>query len=462
MNTSANWLIDDDADSIYQTTAIAYRGALNSTNWKTVNGRAYREIPSDVPQRVRDVVRTARKRKVPTDGRGAQHEMAALRWLLRYFTESGFQYSLTVPGSSSQGNLQAISDFLRSKRGYCVHYATAFALLARMMGVATRVDLGYSSGSSPVTNGTSTDSLPEYATTQSQLHSWVEAYIDGIGWIPFDVTPGYTGAAARRRPSSVSESDVQKARSQGNRQSTSSSGSSDSDDENRERLNPSDLRNNSSRSSQNRRTTRGSQKANRSSAATPQRSTGSQTRSHDTDTGSSRGVVALRIILGILVLLVLLIAFTFAFPLPRRLMRKQYRIRLIRTLENRASRAHQKERRQLWTLAWQEFLDAGEYAGLLPHGSRRGPTTLTIPDMISKAISAVPTSRDFLHTLGIHAQAIAYGMAGTADISLQKDGTEPADVVGRSVSDALLTFEKGLKDRKPTTQKLQRNAQKNG
>jgi transglutaminase-like putative cysteine protease/uncharacterized protein (DUF58 family) len=457
LNTSANWMVDDDADSIYQTTAISYRGAINSTNWKTVNGRAYRQIPANVPERVSDVVQTARERKVPTDGRGARHEMAALRWLLRYFTKSGFTYSLNVPGSSAQGNLQAISDFLRTKRGYCVHYATAFALLARMMGVATRVDLGYSSGSSPVADGNNTDSLPEYATTQSQLHSWVEAYVDGIGWVPFDVTPGYTGAAAHRRPSSVSEKDVQKARSQGNRQSANSSSSSNSSNEDRERLNLSDTRNNSSRSTDSQRTAQRSQSQNHSSAAAPRHSARPQTRAHSTHHSFSGGIVALRIILCILALLILLIALALAFPLPRRLVRKYYRFRLLHVLEQSTSHRHQKERRQLWTLAWQEFLDAGEYTGLLPHGSRRRPTTLTISDMIDRAVSAVPASRDFLHTLGGHAQAIAYGMAEKTDDShptddSRQDRTEPSDTptdaVGTPVTDALLAFEKGLKDSK--------------
>lgn len=167
--------------------------------------------------------------------------------------------------------------------------------------------------------------------------------------------------------------------------------------------------------------------------------------------------MALRIILCILALLILLIALALAFPLPRRLVRKYYRFRLLHVLEQSTSHRHQKERRQLWTLAWQEFLDAGEYTGLLPHGSRRRPTTLTISDMIDRAVSAVPASRDFLHTLGGHAQAIAYGMAEKTDDShptddSRQDRTEPSDTptdaVGTPVTDALLAFEKGLKDSK--------------
>lgn len=477
LNSSANWMVDDDADSVYQSTAISYRGAFNSTNWKTVNGRAYREVPRDVPERIRNVVRTARRSKVPTDGRGARHEMAALRWLLRYFTESGFQYSLEAPGSSAQGNLQAISDFLRTKRGYCVHYATAFALLARMMGVATRVDLGYSSASSPVNSGA--DSVPEYATTQNQLHSWVEAYIDGIGWIPFDVTPGYTGAAARNRPGSVSEKDVQKARSQGNRQTGGSSSTADSDTTDSERSGSSDALNDTSRPSRDQQGSRRSETAHGPRDSTAPRTSRARTGAQDADSPSQAWSV-LRLAAGILALLILLAALALAFPRPRRLLRKHRRIRLLRSLEVRMSghrngrsirkdpqnrdheHEHRRAHRRFWTLAWQEFLDAGRFAGVLPRGSRTSPTTLTIWDMVDRAIARVPSSRNFLLVLVAEAQAIAYGSPDdghgtgqTASADAQSRKADAATTIGTSarkddsvsgtpLTDDLLVFEKEL------------------
>ena len=35
-------------------------------------------------------------------------------------------------------------------------------------------------------------------------HAWVEYYQDGVGWLPFEVTPGYLSAMSRRRHTAAS------------------------------------------------------------------------------------------------------------------------------------------------------------------------------------------------------------------------------------------------------------------
>ncbi len=78
-------------------------------------------------------------------------------------------------------------DFVRyfldeSHRGYCMHYASAGTLLFRAMGVPARYVSGF------VTN------VPASGRVQvpdSAAHAWVEIYLDGYGWYPVDVTPGY-------------------------------------------------------------------------------------------------------------------------------------------------------------------------------------------------------------------------------------------------------------------------------
>lgn len=79
------------------------------------------------------------------------------------------------------------ADFLdymlfESREGFCVHYATAMVLLARAEGIPARYVQGYYldvPGSEPV------------YVNESDAHAWAEVYIDGIGWIIFDATPGY-------------------------------------------------------------------------------------------------------------------------------------------------------------------------------------------------------------------------------------------------------------------------------
>lgn len=68
-----------------------------------------------------------------------------------------------------------------SQEGYCVHYATAFCLIARAMGYPSRYVQGYA----VTMNGTG------LATVDSSMaHAWPEVWLDGIGWMRFEPTPG--------------------------------------------------------------------------------------------------------------------------------------------------------------------------------------------------------------------------------------------------------------------------------
>lgn len=73
--------------------------------------------------------------------------------------------------------------FLLEKReGYCVHFATAFVLLARAEGFPARYVQGFTI---PVVSGSET------IVRSDMAHAWPEVYIDGKGWIPFEPTPGF-------------------------------------------------------------------------------------------------------------------------------------------------------------------------------------------------------------------------------------------------------------------------------
>ena len=73
--------------------------------------------------------------------------------------------------------------FLLDKReGYCVHFATAFVLLARAEGFPARYVQGFCV---PIVRGDETSVYSDMA------HAWPEVYIEGKGWIPFEPTPGF-------------------------------------------------------------------------------------------------------------------------------------------------------------------------------------------------------------------------------------------------------------------------------
>ena len=100
-------------------------------------------------------------------------------------TLSGMAYN-TNPGGlpKTVTDEKSFLDYflLEQKEGYCVHFATAFVLLARAEGFPARYVQGFCI---PEVSG---DETPVYS---DMAHAWPEVYIEGKGWIPFEPTPGF-------------------------------------------------------------------------------------------------------------------------------------------------------------------------------------------------------------------------------------------------------------------------------
>jgi transglutaminase-like putative cysteine protease len=102
-----------------------------------------------------------------------------------YFRDSGeFTYNDQVPAEWSTGDVNAwLTDeenpFVR--QGYCEQFATSMALMARAVGVPSRVVLGFTPGE-PIND----DTVQVY---DRNAHSWVELWIPSYGWMAFDPTP---------------------------------------------------------------------------------------------------------------------------------------------------------------------------------------------------------------------------------------------------------------------------------
>lgn len=69
---------------------------------------------------------------------------------------------------------------LEKPEGYCVHFTTAFAMIARSMGYPTRCVQGFY-----VYRGNEETVM----VTTDMSHSWPEVYFDHVGWVPFEPTP---------------------------------------------------------------------------------------------------------------------------------------------------------------------------------------------------------------------------------------------------------------------------------
>ncbi len=70
------------------------------------------------------------------------------------------------------------------KEGVCRHFASAATLIFRQLGIPAR----YATG---LTGRTQANEWTDITTNGS--HAWVEVYVDGIGWVQLEVTPGGAG-----------------------------------------------------------------------------------------------------------------------------------------------------------------------------------------------------------------------------------------------------------------------------
>lgn len=80
--------------------------------------------------------------------------------------------------------------FFEQKKGFCVHFATTGTLMLRMMGFPARYVTGYLAKQQEFQ---SADDHTTVQITDREAHAWVEVYLDSMGWVPVEMTPGYSG-----------------------------------------------------------------------------------------------------------------------------------------------------------------------------------------------------------------------------------------------------------------------------
>jgi protein-glutamine gamma-glutamyltransferase len=98
--------------------------------------------------------------------------------VLEMFRDQQFFYTLDPP----RLGFDPVDEFLfETKRGFCGHYASAFAVLARSAGIPARVVTGYQGG---IYNRYAN----YYILHQSNAHAWDEVWLEGRGWVRVDPT----------------------------------------------------------------------------------------------------------------------------------------------------------------------------------------------------------------------------------------------------------------------------------
>lgn len=153
---------------------------------RSINRAFYLELPEGLSPKVSRLADDIR--------RSANGDRQRLELLETYFRNGGYRYSLR--GLPTGGH--ALEQFLfEDKQGHCEFFASSFALLLRAAGVPCRLVGGYVGGEYNELGG-------YYLVTDDLAHVWVEAWIDGSGWLRIDpssfaVNAGDVWGAAKTR-----------------------------------------------------------------------------------------------------------------------------------------------------------------------------------------------------------------------------------------------------------------------
>ncbi|HEX7396599.1 MAG TPA: DUF3488 and transglutaminase-like domain-containing protein, partial [Propionibacteriaceae bacterium] len=129
------------------------------------------EIPADIPAKIIQLTNQL------TSGIDAPALKAAA--IQAYLRSTPFSYS--VQGASGKTSYDALETFLfQTHTGYCVQFAGAMALMARIAGIPSRVAVGFLPGKK---------SGDHWLVTSHDMHAWPELYFEGQGWVRFEPTP---------------------------------------------------------------------------------------------------------------------------------------------------------------------------------------------------------------------------------------------------------------------------------
>lgn len=142
----------------------------------------YLQLPTETAQWARDYLRGTVGSTAPGNSAG---EIWRYAQRVAQQVQSGALYDLRTKKMP-----ETETDFAKwfvesSETGYCVHFATATAVLLRSVGVPTRYVTGY------LVNAKSHEDV---TVRLRDAHAWVEVYLANVGWVVLEATPGGFGS----------------------------------------------------------------------------------------------------------------------------------------------------------------------------------------------------------------------------------------------------------------------------
>jgi hypothetical protein len=137
----------------------------------------YLQLPADFPESVRQLSANI------TDNATTPYEKVLK--INDYLAGIPYDTDIEAPPEGTDG----VEYFLfTQKSGFCVHFASAMAVMLRSVGVPTRLAIGYLPGEPGEERG-------EYILRDKFYHAWPQVYFPEYGWVDIEATPSSSEVA---------------------------------------------------------------------------------------------------------------------------------------------------------------------------------------------------------------------------------------------------------------------------
>lgn len=180
--TSYKWdsstasLVWSDPPLVYEEEFILYEDQNRQWLEKEEDLALYQALPSGISDRFKRLA----------EGFSRDTEKETVRAIQEYLLH---HFSYTLDTSAQDDYVEYF--LFESQKGYCLHFSTAFLMMARMNDIPCRMAEGYISylpGMDAIQHG---GTPGEALVTGFSAHTWPEVYYKDQGWTRVEVTPPY-------------------------------------------------------------------------------------------------------------------------------------------------------------------------------------------------------------------------------------------------------------------------------
>lgn len=182
------WLPREESDAKVKTLQQGNYFSSASSVYSEERLQSYLSYPEEGTEGLRELVKA-----------NPQADVDSVTEFIVNLLASEAEYNLQV-GRFPEGVDFAEYFLMEAKEGYCIHFATAAALLFRMYGIPSRYVEGYIA---PAGDFKSEEGAYVAEVTDERAHAWVEIFRVDLGWVPVEATPGFVQASEEEQETSV-------------------------------------------------------------------------------------------------------------------------------------------------------------------------------------------------------------------------------------------------------------------